>query len=85
MTGLDYKTAFGQAKTPGERMELYYGLPAGTLKLRRRVIFDGKPGVITGLARDGGMTVHVKLDGEKRSVPCHPTWRMDYGHGEVAR
>lgn len=84
MAELEYKTAYNLARTPAEKMEVYYGLPTGTLKLRRRVTFDGKPGVITGFCRDGGMTVHVKLDGEKSSVPCHPTWRMDYGHGEVA-
>lgn len=84
MGPLTYKDAFSQARTGAERMEVYYGLPAGTLKLRRKVRFQGQPGVITGFCRDGGMTVHVKLDGEKRSVPCHPTWRMNYGQGEVA-
>lgn len=50
----------------------YYRVPA---KRGRRVTVDGRPGVITG-ARDARLT--VRLDGDKHTTPCHPTWRVDY-------
>lgn len=50
----------------------YYKVPA---KRGGRVIANGKPGVITGF---DGQYLRVRLDGEKRSTPWHPTWRMEY-------
>ncbi len=49
----------------------HYGVPA---HLGVKVVFDSKPGVIVGL--HGGQ-VHVRLD-LGRTVPVHPTWRMEY-------
>lgn len=40
-----------------------------------RVIFNGKPGVITGAANG---YLLVRFDDKKRAAPCHPTWRMEY-------
>jgi hypothetical protein len=53
----------------------YYGVPA---RRGMRVVADGKPGVITCGA---GAHIRIRLDGEKRSHPWHPTWHMDYGDG----
>jgi hypothetical protein len=49
-----------------------YGVPA---KRGLRVTVDGRPGVIT---RGYGGRIRVRFDGERRSVKCHPTWRVDY-------
>lgn len=49
-----------------------YGVPA---KRGRRVVANGKPGVIT---RSAGHYIRVRLDGEKRSGYWHPTWHMLY-------
>lgn len=49
-----------------------YGVPA---KRGGRVIVDGHKGVITSF-RDGAL--RVRFDGETRSVPAHPTWRVQY-------
>lgn len=50
----------------------YYGVPA---KRRMRIKFDGRPGEIVGF-RD--QYLRVRLDGERRLVTLHPTWRIDY-------
>ncbi|MFC0431079.1 hypothetical protein [Kutzneria buriramensis] len=50
----------------------YYGVPA---RRGGRVEFDGRPGVITSCP---GAYVRVRLDGQHRSVPAHPAWRMRY-------
>ncbi|WHT20957.1 hypothetical protein N8J89_07800 [Crossiella sp. CA-258035] len=50
----------------------HYGVPA---KRGGRILFEGKPAVITS-ARHGGL--RVRLDGEKRSIPIHPTWEVVY-------
>lgn len=53
----------------------YYKVPAA---IGRRVVVDGKPGVIV---KDAGNYIGVHFDGEKASSvsPCHPTWRVEYG------
>lgn len=58
--------------TAREYVRRYYGVPA---KRGMRVIADGKPGVITSF-RDA--RINVRLDGEKRPAPWHPTWHMVY-------
>lgn len=50
----------------------YYGVPA---KRGMRVEVDGKPGRITG---GDGQYLRVRFDGDKRSVRCHPLWRVHY-------
>lgn len=45
----------------------YYGVPA---KRGMRVTYQGKPGVITGTS---GPHLRVRLDGEKNSLPYHPS------------
>jgi hypothetical protein len=50
----------------------YYRVPAAR---GMRVTVDGRPGVITGF-RDAGL--RVRFDGETRSTPAHPTWRVQY-------
>ncbi len=59
----------------------FYDVPA---ELERRIVFDGRPGVIVGA--EGGRLL-VWLDGDEHRVPVHPTWRVDYldGKGEVSR
>lgn len=49
-----------------------YGVPA---KRGGRVIVDGREGVITSFR---GAVLMVRLDGEARPVPAHPTWRVQY-------
>lgn len=55
-----------------EHVRAFYAVPA---KRGGRVIFDGQPGTITGFA---GPYLRVRLDGERQSVPIHPTWRVQY-------
>lgn len=50
----------------------HYDVPA---KRGQRVIVDGHPGRIVG-AR--GPHLRVRFDGQTRTVPCHPTWRVEY-------
>ncbi|PKV80879.1 hypothetical protein [Nocardia fluminea] len=54
----------------------YYAVPA---KRGRRVRYtgEGEPrlGTITS-ARQGGL--RIRLDGDKRSLPFHPTWELEY-------
>ena len=50
----------------------HYGVPA---KRGMRVSANGKPGTITG-KRDAYL--RIRLDGDKRSAPWHPTWRIQY-------
>lgn len=45
-----------------------------------RVRADGNLGTITC---GDGQYVRVRLDGEKRSLPYHPTWRMEYEPDEA--
>lgn len=53
----------------------YYKVNA---EIGRRVIADGKPGVITGAE---GAHIVVNLDSDKPGVRTfwHPTWKMQYG------
>lgn len=48
-----------------------------TFKRGDRVAVDGKPGTVTSYTRSQ-QYIRVRLDGDKKSVPCHPTWRMEY-------
>ena len=58
-----------------EYVRRYYGVPA---KRGMRVTVDGKPGVIVSFPNQ---YLGVRLDGERRTVRCHPTWRVDYPIG----
>jgi hypothetical protein len=49
-----------------------YGVPA---EVGVRVTCNGKPGTITGFV---GQYLAVKIDGEPRATPWHPTWRVTY-------
>lgn len=40
-----------------------------------RVIFDGRPGVVVSFP---DQYVGVRLDGDKHTSRCHPTWRLDH-------
>jgi len=51
-------------------IRFYYDVPAWP---GRRVVVDGKPGVIVG-GRDAYLLVRF-ADGV---MPCHPTWRVEY-------
>ena len=65
-----------------EYVKKNYGVPA---EIGRRVVVDGKPGVI---AADRGHHIGVNFDDEKPGdiSPCHPTWRVEYGGmGRVRR
>lgn len=60
----------------------YYAVPAA---IGRRVVVNGKPGVI---AEDCGHHIGVLFDSDKPGSisPCHPTWRVEYqGMGCVRR
>lgn len=63
-----------------EYVRQYYDVPA---EIGRRVICNGKPGVI---ARDMGNHVGILFDHQKPGsiVPAHPTWHMEYlGMGKI--
>lgn len=49
-----------------------YGVPA---KRGGRVIVDGQEGVITSFT---DAYLRVRFDGDKHSMPAHPTWRVQY-------
>lgn len=49
-----------------------YHVPA---KRGLRVVVDGKAGIITRASQG---YVYVRFDGSKFSLPCHPTWRVNY-------
>jgi hypothetical protein len=57
----------------------HYGVPAFK---NRRVIYNGKPGVIKG---GKGAYVLILLDGETKKVTCHPTWEMVYLEDETTK
>ncbi|MFD4457675.1 hypothetical protein [Nocardia sp. NPDC058480] len=61
----------------------YYAVPA---KRGGRVRYTGDKepqlGTITS-ARQGGLL--IRLDGDKRSLPFHPTWELEYLTEEVDR
>lgn len=62
-----------------KRIRDYYRVPA---KRGMRVIVDGEPGVITGTT-SGSMYIRVRFDDNpKFTVPCHPTWEVQYLNGE---
>lgn len=52
----------------------YYEVPA---EIGRRVMIDGKPGIIT---EDRGAYIGVVMDGDKATNirPYHPTWKVEY-------
>lgn len=58
-----------------EYVREHYGVPA---EIGRRVIVNGKPGVI---AQDRGHYIGVNFDADKPGVilNCHPTWEVAYG------
>ncbi len=64
-----------------EYVRQYYGVPAD---IGRRVTVDGLPGII---ARDMGHHIGVNFDSDKpgRVLPCHPTWRVEYGEMGIVR
>lgn len=60
----------------------YYKVPA---EIGRRVIVNGKPGVI---AKDCGHYIGVNFDSDKPGAisHCHPTWKVEYqGMGKVRK
>lgn len=52
----------------------HYGVPA---EVGRIVVMDGERGIITG-ARNGHVLVNFDKDKPGFSIPCHPTWEMEY-------
>ncbi len=44
------------------------------LKRGMRCDMDGKPGTVTG----AGTYLHIRFDGQRHSVNCHPTWAMTF-------
>lgn len=56
----------------------YYGVPA---KRGMRITFMGRPAVIVGATLNGGMGLRIRIDGEQRVVPVHPTWEITYPEG----
>lgn len=76
MTSYTSTTAQGLiVRPPCEYVRTYYGVPA---EPGRRVIIDGKPGII---AKDKGAYIGVLLDEDppNRIRPYHPTWKVEYG------
>jgi hypothetical protein len=53
----------------------YYAVPA---EIGRRVVVDGKPGIITG-AKNAYILVLFDKDKPGNTKPCHPTWKVEYG------
>lgn len=64
-----------------EYVAQYYGVPAC---IGRGVIVDGKPGVIV---EDQGNYIGINFDYDKpgRALPCHPTWKVEYGEMRPVR
>src|SRR5690606_12323982 len=58
-----------------QRIRDHYGVPA---RRGMRVTVDGRPGVITSAERGGTLRLRVRLDGERRPVIAHPSWRVTY-------
>jgi hypothetical protein len=56
----------------------YYRVPA---KRGMRIVFDGTPAVITGFSNS---RLLIRRAGDRRPVPVHPTWRIDYPTTEGA-
>lgn len=50
----------------------YYGVD---FKRGDRVTVDGRPGVVVSFP---GQYVGVRLDGERHTSRCHPTWRLNH-------
>ena len=44
-------------------------------KVGDRVTVDGRPGVVVSFP---GQYVGVRLDGQKHTSRCHPTWRLHH-------
>lgn len=64
-----------------EYVREYYGVPA---EIGRRVIVDGEPGII---AEDLGNYIGVLFDKDEPNhiLPCHPTWKVEYGEMGTVR
>lgn len=50
----------------------YYNVP---VEIGVRVRYQGKPATIVG-AQNGH--VLLRMDGDRHTIPCHPTWEMEY-------
>ena len=50
----------------------HYGVD---FKVGDRVTVDGRPGVVVSFP---GQYVGVRLDGQKHTSRCHPTWRLEH-------
>ena len=50
----------------------YYNVPA---KRGMCVVAEGRKGIIVG---SNGHYLCIKIEGEKRTLSFHPTWRMEY-------
>lgn len=60
-----------------------YHVPA---KRGGRVIYDDSDGPRMGTITCAyGARLGIRLDGEKNSQPYHPTWKLRYLEGEVAK
>ena len=55
-----------------EYIRNYYGVPA---KRGARIKHFDSLGTITG---SHGQYIRVRFDGDKHSVPMHPTWNVQY-------
>lgn len=66
---------------PFEYVRTHYGVPA---EYGRRVVVNGKPGIIV---KDLGHHIGVVFDKDKptRISPAHPTWEVEYGEIGVPR
>lgn len=54
----------------------HYDVPA---RVGVRIRFQGKPGTIEGAQNS---YLRIRLDGERHTVLCHPTWEMEYAVAE---
>lgn len=52
------------------------GLPFIKRGMRVKHTHNGKFGVIAGSNESGN--INVRFDGERKSVNCHPLWKMQY-------
>ena len=64
-----------------EYIKEHYSVPAD---IGRRVVVDGKPGIIVK-----GINAHigVNFDTDDPGIvyPCHPTWKVEYGEIGIPR
>lgn len=64
-----------------QQIRNYYQVPAFR---GRRILFEGRPGVIVGSCRPGGLYLRARLDEDGQIYTLHPTWEIEYVNAKEA-